>query len=385
MKRINLTPRNNWQKKFEDIGFFYHSIDGLYWQENHMYSFSQQEIDTIKKATEECHMMYLHTLDWIINNKKLKFFGISNAVASKIEESWEQREDIKSFSLYGRFDFSLLNGTPKLLEYNSDTPTGILESGAAQLNWRNDLFPSYGQFNDLDSLFTKRWHEFSLLSKKPVYFACAANSNEDLGNLNYLNRLAIAGGVNTSSELVLTMPDIGWNKECNIFCDLNDNPIESIFKLYPWEWLTKDDFGTNILNAKTDWIEPIYKMILSSKAMLPFLYQLFGDHPSILPAYFSFEDMPLSIKESGFVKKPIYSREGANITLCVAGYSETTLGAYGDDGYVYQAAAKLPIIQDMHICIGSWTIGCTSAGIGIREDFTPITKDTSLFVPHIIE
>jgi glutathionylspermidine synthase len=32
--------------------------------------------------------------------------------------------------------------------------------------------------------------------------------------------------------------------------------------------------------------------------------------------------------------------------------------------------------------IGSWIIAGESAGIGIREDDSPITRDTSRFVPH---
>jgi glutathionylspermidine synthase len=32
--------------------------------------------------------------------------------------------------------------------------------------------------------------------------------------------------------------------------------------------------------------------------------------------------------------------------------------------------------------IGSWIVGEEPAGIGMREDSTPITKNTSRFVPH---
>jgi glutathionylspermidine synthase len=32
--------------------------------------------------------------------------------------------------------------------------------------------------------------------------------------------------------------------------------------------------------------------------------------------------------------------------------------------------------------VGSWIIGDEAAGIGIREDESPITKNTSRFLPH---
>ena len=35
--------------------------------------------------------------------------------------------------------------------------------------------------------------------------------------------------------------------------------------------------------------------------------------------------------------------------------------------------------------VGSWVIGGKSAGIGVREDRSPITSNHSSFVPHLIE
>jgi glutathionylspermidine synthase len=35
--------------------------------------------------------------------------------------------------------------------------------------------------------------------------------------------------------------------------------------------------------------------------------------------------------------------------------------------------------------IGSWVIGDDARGIGLREDRAPLTKNTSRFVPHIVE
>jgi glutathionylspermidine synthase len=34
--------------------------------------------------------------------------------------------------------------------------------------------------------------------------------------------------------------------------------------------------------------------------------------------------------------------------------------------------------------IGSWVIGDLPAGMGIREDRSLITQDTSRFIPHVI-
>ena len=57
-------------------------------------------------------------------------------------------------------------------------------------------------------------------------------------------------------------------------------------------------------------------------------------------------------------------------------------GAYGAEGYVYQALAPLPRFGADHAVIGAWVVGDAPAGIGIREDASPVTRNTSRFVPH---
>lgn len=49
---------------------------------------------------------------------------------------------------------------------------------------------------------------------------------------------------------------------------------------------------------------------------------------------------------------------------------------------VYQHYHPLPRHGDCHTLIGSWIVGEEPAGLGIREDLTEITKNTSMFVPH---
>jgi len=60
-------------------------------------------------------------------------------------------------------------------------------------------------------------------------------------------------------------------------------------------------------------------------------------------------------------------------------------GPYGEEGYIRQALHLLPRFGDDWTVIGSWIVAGQPAGIGIREDDTPITRDTSRFVPHYIE
>ena len=45
----------------------------------------------------------------------------------------------------------------------------------------------------------------------------------------------------------------------------------------------------------------------------------------------------------------------------------------------------VPPANDSHPVIGSWVIDGVSAGMGIRESASPVTDDTSRFVPHFFE
>jgi glutathionylspermidine synthase len=118
-------------------------------------------------------------------------------------------------------------------------------------------------------------------------------------------------------------------------------------------------------------------MLLSNKAILPVLWEMFPGHPNLLPA--SFEPGRFA---TDYVKKPLYSREGANVSINARGESIEAPGEYGEEGFIWQAYHPLPRFGANHCVIGSWIVGSEPAGIGIREDDSPITRNTSRFVPH---
>jgi glutathionylspermidine synthase len=158
---------------------------------------------------------------------------------------------------------------------------------------------------------------------------------------------------------------------------LEEAAIDFMFKLYPWEWLLKDDFGKYIRPDCVTLFEPAWKMVLSNKGILPILWKMYSGHKNLLPCYF--DQSPLG---NNFVKKPLLSREGANIELRREGAQVVTDGTYGSEGYVYQAVQELPEFKGRYAVVGSWIINGLASGIGIREDINPVTINTSNFVPH---
>jgi glutathionylspermidine synthase len=178
----------------------------------------------------------------------------------------------------------------------------------------------------------------------------------------------------------VSLEEIGWDDLNGQFVDKLSKPIKCLFKLYPWEWMMREPFGQHVFDSKTRFVEPIWKSVLSCKGILALLWELFPDHPNLLEAYF---EHPHGL--TAFAKKPLFSREGADIEFYQGGelICSSNEGKYGVEGYVYQALFSLPCFHGMYPVIGSWVVGDEPAGICIREDVTPITTNMSHFVPHV--
>jgi glutathionylspermidine synthase len=176
------------------------------------------------------------------------------------------------------------------------------------------------------------------------------------------------------------MADIGYDSINSQFTDINDNPILTMFKLYPWEWLINEFFGRYLEPSGISLIEPAWKMILSNKGILPILWELNQGHPNLLQSSFDNEQF-----HDNFVSKPLFSREGANISIHRNGTVTDFGGSYGGKGAVFQELATIPSFSGNYPVIGSWIIYGEAAGIGIREDTAEITTNASRFVPHLFE
>ncbi len=372
MQREERVPRVDWTAKVEALGFDFHTIDGaVYWDERACYRFTAAEIDKLEAATGELQERCIEAVTRVIERREYGRFRIPEPFHALIERSWNDDEP----SVYGRFDLSWDgSGEPKMLEYNADTPTALLEASVVQWYWLKDCFPDADQFNSIHEKLIARWKQMraGLPADGRVYFTCDVDAVEDRGNVDYLRDTAIQAGLDARP---IDIGDIGWDGKR--FVDLDEQPIAALFKLYPWEWLVREQFGPDLLVPGMRVIEPAWKMLLSNKAILPVLWEMFPDHPNLLAA--SFEPGRFA---TDFVKKPIYSREGANVSITAGGRTVEAPGEYGEEGFIWQAYHALPAFGGNYTVIGSWIVGEEPAGIGIREDDTPITRDTSRFVPH---
>ncbi len=375
MKRIPFTPRPDWQNTIEQQGFLFN--DGSnYWKENAAYSFSEAEIFSIEKATNEIFSMCCEAVEYIIKREWHDRFFIDRKYADLIRWSWYEDQP----SLYGRMDLSVNDGSIKLLEFNADTPTSLLESSVIQWYWLQDVKPNADQFNSIHERLIAHYQVIrGWMKSNRMHFCCSEDSVEDLMTVKYLEDIARQSGLDTR---FMYIDQLGFDTQKQCFTDDQFDEIETIFKLYPYEWMLSEEFGPELISTRDKcwWIEPAWKMLLSNKMILCVLHELFPHSPYILPCKTT---RPIT---GDYVKKPIYSREGANVDIFINGQSvEKTDGEYGSEGYVYQQYAALPDFNGNHPVIGSWLIAGEAAGMGIRESDGLITNNTSRFVPHYFE
>jgi glutathionylspermidine synthase len=376
MDRIAVTPRADWREKVESLGLVWHTAGGApYWNESVCYRFTLAEIEMIEQATADLYAMVLNAGQYVVDNRLFARFGIPDWCEPLIIDAWNSEPPALN---YGRFDLGYDGkGPPKLFEFNCDTPTSLLEAAVVQWTWKEEVFPSADQFNSLHDKLIAKWRDIApYLSSPLVHFAhTRENTGEDAVTTAYLLDTAREAGL--ACEPIL-MTDVGW--AAGRFYDLQEREIRTLYHLYPWEWLVHEPFGRNLIEnqGRTVWIEPIWKMIWSNKAILPILWDLYPRHPNLLWAT---SDAPAS---DSYVKKPILAREGANVTVVKAGQQiAASDGPYSGTNPIYQGLFDLPDFDGARPVLGSWVVDGEPAGMGIREDGL-ITGNLSRFTPHII-
>jgi glutathionylspermidine synthase len=383
MKRIQIGERDGWQAQAETLGFKFHTIGGeRYWDERHYYQFTMKQVERdLEDPTKDLHEMCMDLVGRVVESEHLmSILDIPAAYHDLVRTSWREGHP----HLYGRMDFIYDGkGSAKLIELNADTPTSLFEAGAFQWLWLEDVIKqgklpaNTDQFNSIQDRLVEALNTFS--TDLPFYFASVKGSEEDRGTTDYLRDIAEQAGHKTHHIYV---EDIGLTSDGR-FIDLDEKWIPRIFKLYPWEFMMRQEYGPAVIKADTQFVEPAWKAILSNKGMLPLLWQFNEGHPNLLPSFFDKE--PQRSVPAGWVRKPFFSREGANIELRTGeGHHERAEGPYTDSPYIMQKFTPLPKFGDDFTLVGSWVIGDQPAGIGIREDSTLITKDSSRFVPHVI-
>lgn len=385
MRRVATGERPDWRETAQSHGFVFHTLDGApYWDESHAYAFSLAEIeDGIEGPSGDLHALCLAFAAHAAEDERiLARLAIPETAWDAIRTSWRRGDP----SLYGRLDLAYGGtGPAKLLEYNADTPTALYETGVFQWLWLEEslrggrLPPGADQYNAVHERLIERFR--AVAGPGLLAFTAYAEAPEDRGTVAYLEDCAVQAGCRTAFA---DLPDLGLRPDGSL-CTRAGEPIETLFKLYPWEWAFRDAFGEAIGQTPTRFLEPPWKAVLSNKGLLPCLWALEPGHPNLLPAYFEDDPRAAELGDT-YARKPLFSREGANVSLVRDGAMLVAGdGPYGAEGFVRQGLADLPTFDGRRALVGSWIVGDSPAGLCMREAAGLVTSNDALFVPHFIE
>jgi len=406
MQKITLPERPDWRAEAQELGFTFADMHGEpYWDETSAYRFTLAQVETdIEDPATELHGMCREAVAGIVASEELmERLCIPEAHRDMVAESWAREHP----EIYGRFDFAYDGtGPAKMLEYNADTPTSLYESASFQWKWLESqleagvLEEGDDQFNGIHEALVERFGAL-FAPGSDLHFTAVGGNPEDYATVECMAWAAREAGLGAHYS---DLEKIGLSEEGQ-FVDHEDRVIGTLFKLYPWEDLLRDEYADRIRGAQCLMIEPAWKAVLSNKGLLPVLWRMFEGHPNLLPAFFEADvadamagrgapapevadafARSADALRAGHVIKPVFSREGASVTIVENGaVSEAATNTeYAQHPTIVQGYAPLPEFGGFRPVIGAWIVGTECAGMGIREDRSRITQDLSRFKPHFI-
>ena len=378
-------------KYLESLGFVWHTdSDKTSYIADELVVLLEAEAKAYYEAANTLYDMYIEAAEYVIENNLFHEIGIPFNLVEIIKESWES--DVH-WHLYGRFDLAGgIDGKPiKLLEFNADTPTALFETAiiqwailkqnnmeeSSQFNATYEaLFDNFKRVVTLEedlSTFEERYDGWKFL------FTSIRGNAEEENTVRLLQHIATEAGFETEFAF---MDDVEFDDEGIYY---QEESYELWFKLIPWEEIALEESDLAMLlaniirNQKAIIFNPAYTLLFQSKGLLKILWDLYPNHPLLLES--SFE--PLEGQKQ--VKKPIFGREGGNVSILDENASELefTDGDYANHKMLYQAYTELAADAQGNSYQAGVFYAYEACGLGFRKG-GKILDNSSKFVGHII-
>lgn len=312
-------------------------------------------------------------------------------------------------TIIGRFDFAQTAEGLKMLECNSDTPTGIVE--AFYVNGRACRFferedPNAGMDLQIASAFEQMMGAYREQGYQTdnIWFSSLDWHEEDKGTTIYLMRKS-----RLSARFVPLEHLRVWEDRLYVRDGQEMQPVDVLYRLHALEKLAEEQdedgypTGAHVLQLiaeqKLAIMNPPSAFLIQTKALQALIWNLHEagefftseEHDIIdshmLPTYFEnrFEGV------ADYVTKPIFGREGGGVMLFDAQGSVVEKDQeefYWDQPMIYQKRVELPAITvntsngayDGRLLWGSFWIGGEASALVARVG-GPITNNMSYFLP----
>ena len=315
-------------------------------------------------------------------------------------------------TVVGRFDFANTPAGLKMLEFNSDTPSGVVE--AYYVNEKVCQYfdfpdPNQGCRDHIRLAFDRIVQVYQKMGYPTdhIYFSSLGWHIEDRGTTKFLMK---ESGLQASfiplKQLAIHKEGLfAFEKETNSY-----KPIHVLFRLHPMEIMAKEKDKQNqpigayllhlIAKQKVAIINPPNAFISQTKALQALIWNLHKENHSfftpeehevietyMLPTYL---ENPFKGKK-GYVRKPFFGREGGAVTLFDKDGQELDKDQnkqYWDQPMIYQELVELetvevPTLKGMFqgkLLWGSFLMGGKPSAVLARIDRN-ITGDMSYLLP----
>ncbi|MDQ1147499.1 glutathionylspermidine synthase [Bacillus sp. SORGH_AS 510] len=371
----------------------------------HVLTVPEQQACLIREATERMGAVFFKTARLLrsLSDEQLLELGYPKSSLGFI-----RAKHLFPESVIARFDFAVTKDSIKLLEFNSDTPTFIVEC----FHVNGKICREFGLINPnenaerlLSSGITKAVIDASHGKHSPnIVFTAHDDYLEDWNTTIYLSDLCqVKNKVVPLSALQITDHAV---------LDSDGKPIDVLYRqTYPLEHLledrdpiTGDLVGIELLQlvnkGKLSLINPVSAFLLQPKSIQCLIWGLAENgafyteeeqkwiKEYMLPTYL---EADVFTGKQSFVKKPSLGREGDTVTIWDDQSNITAQNAYQtyqEELPVYQAYTSLPTVsletekgmEELSYVIGSFLIAGKASSIGVRAG-GKITGNESYFLP----
>lgn len=318
----------------------------------------------------------------------------------------------------GRFEFAMTNEGPKLLEFNAETPSFVVEL----FHINSQVCADFGlsdpnahcQAQLAQAIHATITAAIRWIRPHPFYRACVVFSSY-ADNLEERSTTKLYQRLLTSSRTLPYRTSYHGLDELRVTPDYlytaQGERIDVLYKLYPTEYLVDDEaedgtaVGLALLSLvrkrRLAIINPPSAFVLQSKALIALLWKMHQERHTlftaqehqwiaqyILPTYVHTNH---ALLPGCYVTKPVYGREGASIIL-QNGHEileQSNDHLYSDQLMIDQQYAQLPtaLVQteegEAHVNLvhNCFVVAGTPSAIGIRASHKLILDDTSYFLP----
>ncbi len=371
-----------------------HSLCAIEDRDNQYLVISKTAEKELKRATNELHALFMRATDYVMTTESLwPHFNIPNELWPRIKQSWSNR---RNQMVTGRFDFALTDAGLKVYEYNCDSASCHMEAGRVQGLWSQFYHCEEG--NDageklFDSL-VEAWREVDVDGL--IHLLLDHQDAEELYHALFMREAIERAGLKT--QMISGFEQTHWSTNGEVL-DENERPIHWVWKTWAWETALdqlrdeinsgshlKDDIQSIprlmdvLFQPETMVFEPLWTLIPSNKAILPILWDMAPEYPYLLESHF---ELTPSLKDNGYVAKPIVGRCGHNISMVDnnAEVVSETAGKFDSQNTIYQALYSLPKVDDLHVQICSFSVAGSYAGSCARVDESLIITGKSNLMP----